>query len=79
MVLTGHLAEEAEQVLGDINEHVDARRNLVVAAHEFTVKLTALDNVLTHLFFEHQEHDEFFNLILDEGLIEVANRFVQRR
>ena len=24
MVLTGHLAEEAEQVLGDINEHVDA-------------------------------------------------------
>jgi hypothetical protein len=74
MVLTGHLAEEAEQVLGDINEHVDAKRNLVVAAHEFTVKLTALDNVLTHLFFEHQEHDEFFNLIS-----ELTDLFVELR
>ena len=67
--LTGELAEEAQEVLNDLHIGIDAGKKIATAAHDFEIKLLAMDKLIMHIQFNYGEHEDltaFFGEISDE-------------
>ena len=72
--LTGELAEEAQEVLKDLHIGIDAGKKIVLATHDFEVKLLAIDMLIMHIQFNYMEHED-----LNEFFMEISDEIVELR
>ena len=72
--LTGGFAEEAQGVLDTLHIGIDVGKRIVIASHDFTTKLSAVDMVFMHTQMEYQDYDE-----LHEFFVDVSDVLVELR